>query len=91
MSIVTVKEVKVREEVNRKTGAVFHKQKVALKQGAYELPFDIPVSPDRPYPIGDYLISPESYRINQYGGLELNRFELALDRLKSPPAAAAAK
>lgn len=79
MSLVTVKEAKSREEVNRKTGQVFHRQKVALKQGAYELPFDVPV-PDSAsvYPVGDYTIHPDSYRVNQWGSLELNRFDLKL-------------
>lgn len=79
MSLVNVKEAKCREEVNRKTGQVFYRQRVALQQGAYELPFDVPV-PDAAsvYPVGTYTLHPDSFRVNQWGGLELNRFDLRL-------------
>lgn len=75
---INVKETTTREEINRKTGAVFHKQRVALQQGQYDLAFDVTVDPSKPYPVGAYTFSPDSFRTNQFGGIELNRFDLRL-------------
>ena len=35
------------------------------------------------YPVGEYTISDDSFKVNQYGGLELSRWDLKLVPLKA--------
>lgn len=87
MPTVKVLSTETRPDVNRKTGEVRgHLQRVGLVQGGFALPFDVSVDPGKPYPVGDYTIAPESFRLNQFGGLELNRYELQLVPVKTAPA-----
>lgn len=53
--------------------------------GAFPVAFEIPLeTPAHAYPIGnDYVLSPSSFKVNQYGNLELNRFQIKLDRISS--------
>lgn len=87
MPTVKVLSTDVRPDVNRKSGEVRgHLQRVGLVQGGFALPFDVPVDPGKPYPLGDYTLAAESFRLNQFGGLELNRYELQLVPIKTAPA-----
>lgn len=83
---INVRDTTTREEINRKNGTIFHKQRVALKQGQYELPFDLTVDAAKPYAVGAYTFAPESFRTNQYGRIELNSYDLKLVPLASPAA-----
>lgn len=82
--LVKVLSTDTRPDINRKTGEVRgHLQRAGLMQGGFALPFDVPVDAGGGYPVGDYTLAPESFRLNQYGGLELNRYELKLVPLRA--------
>jgi len=79
MPRILVKSEKLVEEVNRKTGQVSLKQQCAIDSGGdYPTPFYIGVPTGKPYAAGLYDFAPSSFRANQFGGIDLNRFEMAL-------------
>lgn len=91
MPLVKVLSTEVRDDINRKTGEVRGQlQRVGLIQGGFALPFDVPVTAGKPYPVGDYSFSPESFKLNQFGGLELNRYDMTLVPVPARAAAPAA-
>lgn len=49
-----------------------------------KMKFNLPESQERAYPVGEYIVAPESFRIGKYGNLELNPFELQLNKLVTP-------
>lgn len=49
-----------------------------------EMKFNLPADQERAYPVGQYVPSITSYRIGKYGNLELNPFELKLEKLIQP-------
>lgn len=61
----------------------FYSQKAYLHKSGSRFPLEFKLSrkkSDHPYPAGMYQIDDTSYRINNYGKLELNPFEIALVR-----------
>jgi hypothetical protein len=61
----------------------FYEQKAyADFEGPYPVEFKIALNaPVDAYPIGsDYELDPSSYKVNQYGNLELDRFNIKLRR-----------
>lgn len=58
----------------------YHEQQAYAHLGAaYPVPFKIThSSPNSAYQVGDYQIDPASFRVNQYGSLELDRYNFKL-------------
>ena len=78
--------------VNGKNGQrTIHEQQAYYHNGgAYPMPFKLSIrTPADAYPSGEYTLHPDSFTTNQYGNLELNRFEMRLVPLKAPMKAAA--
>lgn len=76
---VIIKSSNVRQEKTQK-GTVIIKQQAAMDQGRdFPLVFDLVVS--EPYPAGEYILDPGSFRISQYGSLELDPYGLKLKPL----------
>jgi len=63
----------------------YYSQKAYInKGGAFPEQFLVPLAaPINAYPIGNYEIDPNSYQVNQYGSLEINRFNLKLLPIKN--------
>ncbi len=82
---ITIKSAKTFEERTNK-GNVIVKQQAALDQGKdYPLVFDLVVGNAQevnPYPEGKYDLDPGSLRVNQFGSLELDRFNVRLVAIK---------
>lgn len=73
---IIVKSNNVQQETTQK-GNVILKQQAAIDIGRdYPLVFDMTVK--APYPPGRYTIAPGSYRVNQWGSLELSAYDLQL-------------
>lgn len=68
----------------------YHEQQAYADLGqAYPVPFKITLeSPNQAYGIGDYELDPASFRVNQYGSLEINRFGFKLKKLSAASKAA---
>lgn len=67
--------------VNGKNGSrTIHEQQAYLHTGAaYPVPFKLSLrNAADAYPSGKYTLDPSSFQVNQFGGLELNRFEIRL-------------
>ena len=76
---IIVKSENVRKETTRK-GTELLKQQAAFDQGGdYPIPFDLTVN--EPYAPGKYQLSPYSFRVSPFGGLELNPFNIQLVRV----------
>lgn len=79
---ITVKSLNVITSRTSK-GTTLHNQQVALDQGRdYPLIFEVNVgkgdeSP-RPYPPGKYTFDATSFRLNPFGGVELNPYGIKL-------------
>jgi hypothetical protein len=70
-------ETVIPKVVNDKT--YFNQKAYADFGGPYPVEFLLSIDgPAQAYPIGDYTLDPSSYRVNQYGSLEINRFEIKL-------------
>lgn len=77
--------------VNGKNGQrTIHEQQAYLHTGAaYPIPFKLSIrNAAEAYPSGKYTLHPSSFQVNQFGGLELNRFEMRLVPIKAPVQAA---
>ena len=74
---VEIRNEKV-DERHTKTGKIVREQQAGLLRGAdqYPLPFRIFLGDDPVHKAGIYEISPESFGLNQYGDLQLNRVRL---------------
>ncbi|WP_421711326.1 single-stranded DNA-binding protein [Alcanivorax sp.] len=73
--------------VNGKNGQrTIHEQQAYLHTGAaYPIPFKLSIrNAAEAYPSGKYTLHPSSFQVNQFGGLELNRFEMRLVPIKAP-------
>jgi hypothetical protein len=52
--------------------------------GAFPVEFNLPLEkPTDMYRIGKYQLSPQSFKVGQYGDLEINRFDIRLDIIAS--------
>jgi len=81
MTIIVVKSSNTRIEKTQ-SGSEIKKQQAAIDQGGdYPLPFWLVVND--PYPPGRYVIAPQSYKVNQYQSLELDRYNLHLEPVKA--------
>lgn len=81
------------EPLSRATqnGIRYHQLAYADLGGAYPAEVRIPLaSAAAAYPVGEYLLSPRSYRVGKYGDLEINNFQIILDPLSKPSTARAA-
>lgn len=77
---IIIKSTNVRK-VTTANGAALIKQQAAIDIGAdFPLAFELTV--DTPYPPGRYNLSPRSFRVNQYGSLELSPFNQELIEAK---------
>ena len=77
---IHIKSTNTRMEETSK-GTKLVKQQAAIEQGNdYPLAFDLVV--DQPYPPGRYVIDPSCFKVNQFGGLELDRYNLRLVPIK---------
>lgn len=73
---ILIKSENTRIEKTRR-GTELRKQQAAVDQGAdYPLPFELTV--DEPYPPGRYVLDVWSFRVNPFGGLELNPYNIRL-------------
>lgn len=65
---------------NNDTGKVSWSQDAYIHLGgAFPQKFTIPLeSAAHAYPVGHYTLSLESFKVNQYGGLEINRWGMGL-------------
>lgn len=62
-----------------KTGVRHYQTAYAHLGGAFPVEIEIPLrGPADAHPVGDYALSPSSFRVGKYRNLELNPFELAL-------------
>lgn len=81
-----------RDEFSKDDGTVSvrFKQSVALDHGGdFPLPFDVEVKNENNYYApGEYTLSPDSFRVGRFGGLEINPFQLKLLPLTKLKAAA---
>lgn len=72
--------------INGKNGQrTIHEQQAYLHTGAaYPIPFKLSIrNASEAYPSGKYTLHPSSFQVNQFGGLELNRFEIRLVPMKA--------
>lgn len=77
---IIIKSAATREETTSK-GTVLQKQQAAIETGRdFPLVFELTVQ--RPYAPGRYAFAVESFRVNRFGGLELNPYDLALVPIK---------
>lgn len=77
-----------REIASKRTGEVFtvYGQAGYLDKGdKYPVRFEIPLDRKNPapYPVGMYTFDASSFRLNQFGSLELDRYNVKLNRI--PP------
>lgn len=89
MSIVIKIEAEEAQFILKTIGTRQVKEQVAYAFKAGEkhpekIKFNLPDNMDRAYPVGEYTIADRSYRVGKYGGIELNPFELVLDKLVTP-------
>lgn len=73
--------------INGKNGQrTIHEQQAYFHTGgAYPTPFKLSIrNASEAYPSGKYTLHPSSFQVNQFGGLELNRFEMRLVPIKAP-------
>jgi predicted SPOUT superfamily RNA methylase MTH1 len=68
-----------QKQVKEQTGYADVGEKHPIK-----IKFNLPPSRDVAFPVGQYTIAPSSYQVGKYGGLELNPFELDLQKLVTP-------
>lgn len=63
------------------SGKQFHEQNALMWTAGSKWPTQIKLrhdNADHPYPVGEYEISDSSFRVNQWGSLELNPFGTTL-------------
>lgn len=75
----------ISRSINTRNGPkTIHEQKAyAHFGGAFPVEFKLPLdSPADAYPVGKYTLSPTSFQVNQFGSLEINRFDIRLVQLK---------
>jgi len=77
---IIIKSSNVRQEKTRKDNIMI-KQQAAIELGR-DFPMVFELTVQSPYPPGRYHIAPESFRVNQYGGLELSPYDLTLVPVK---------
>lgn len=74
---ISVKEATVHEKpYTDKSGRqqIIREQRAALDLGGgYELPFRVTLGNGPVYPVGDYQLSPDSFKLTEYGDLQLGR------------------
>lgn len=64
---------------NTRNGVMWNQDAYVHLGGAYPSKMKIPLdSPSGAYPPGEYELSPDSFRVGQYGDLEVNRFGLKI-------------
>jgi hypothetical protein len=83
----------IRRQVNGDKGPreMLEQRAYLHTDGAYPIPFKVSLrNPSEAYASGFYTISPESFKVNQYGNLELSRFDFKLLPLIEKPAPRAA-
>lgn len=75
---IEVKSTNTKTE-KTKNDTIRHKQQVALLgQGDYPLPFWIDIPEGRPYQPGLYTFSPDTFRNNRFGGIEMDPYGIKL-------------
>lgn len=92
IEIIKDHEAPISRTINTRNGQkTIHEQTAyAHFGGAFPVEFKIPLdSPASAYPIGKYTLAPSSFQVNQYGSLEVNRFDMRLVQLKPAEAAPA--
>ena len=81
ISIIENYHLPIAKTIKEKT---YYSQLAFINKGGpfpeqFEIPLDAPINA---YPIGDnYRLTDDSFTINQYGTLELNRFRMKLERI----------
>lgn len=79
---VQVASATVRRDEFTKEGEtkVRWKQQVAINVGGdFQLPFEVEVkSQDSGYPVGEYYLAPECFRVSRFGSIEINSFSVRL-------------
>ena len=85
-------QIQSRQINGQKGPRTIHEQQAYLHTGsAYPIPFKLSIrTPADAYPSGEYTLHPDSFTVNQFGGLEINRFEIRLAPYKAPAAPMAA-
>jgi hypothetical protein len=79
MFTVIIKSENTRT-VKTNGGNELRQQQAAMDQGHdYPAPFWLIV--DQPYSPGRYTLDPNSFRVNQFGGLELDRYNIRLEAM----------
>lgn len=71
---ILIKNEVVKEEVFRKTGEISRKQWAVYLDQGMEFPFLVGLGDDQPYKPGKYLISPDSFAVNEYHKLTLKNY-----------------
>jgi hypothetical protein len=69
---VAVKDERVVEEVNRQSGDIYRQQWCFFTVDGIEKPFKVGLGMNgKPYKVGEYELSPESFMVDQYDKLRL--------------------
>lgn len=64
---------------NTQKGTMWSQKAYADLGGAFPAEIKISLqSPERAYAVGEYELSPQSFKVGQYGDLEVNRFNIKL-------------
>jgi len=79
--------IEERTHTNPKTGEIktYYSQYgyITLPNNIYPQKMKVPVeSPMKAYPVGDYTLSPMSVQIGRFDSLEINVFNIKLDRVQ---------
>jgi len=80
-------QVETRTHTNQKNGEIntYYSQfgYITLPNNIYPQKMKVPVeSPIKAYPVGDYTLSPMSVQIGRFDSLEINAFNIKLDRVQ---------
>ena len=70
-------QIQSRQINGEKGPRTIHEQQAYFHTGsAYPMPFKLSIrTPADAYPSGEYTLHPDSFTVNKFGGLEINRFE----------------
>lgn len=80
---IQTRQVTIKETGEQRT---IHEQQAYFHTGgAYPVPFKLSIrNASEAYPSGKYTLHPSSFRVNKFGTLELNRYEIRLSPIKTP-------
>lgn len=75
MPVCVIKTSQVNEEKNNKSGNIMRSQTAGMDLGnGYHLPFRVGLGQRPAYAPGEYDIDPESFGLDNFGGLTLKRY-----------------